>query len=414
MNTPTILTQPNELLIKQILYLNSNEISQLKLVNKHFYKFIKNNQSYISKKHLEEKYGEWISDPYVLFHCMKYNLNIQDFQKQHCFKNTLRQIIFSNLEITTFIFSKIFKINSIDRYGNSILMSLLSNIYTQSTDKKIIEKIKIILNKNPNVKIENQLKQSAIIYACTFCRDVEIIKKIVQLGGNVYERDIYGWNAIMYAIMYNSNEVVSYLNSISAITFSDVIEIVLFKKDQFIYINSNFEYNLNMNEVENEFTDNFSDTTMIEIDEGIEMEDYFQTNFRFVPSINTKEQITKYCRNFNKKTSNELPVYSSHDSDILSWVERSFYLMNIEEVQSNKIHLIIKIYNSLLINFHTLFKNNKEYFINLLQYLYILYQKNQIIEDKIYKSTWNTWISYTYYMLYYNIYNIINQNKIEK
>lgn len=269
MNNPSILNQPIELLIKQILYLNSNEISHLKLVNKEFFKIIKNNESYIYKKQIQKEYGELMLQPYILFHCMKYKINIQDFQNQHCFKNILRQIVFSSSEATIFIFSKIFKINSVDQHDNSMLIYLLSNIerelpnslfkyhiltsnddYSQinkdffnlnisnefydtfdneegldidHVEKTVINKIKILLNANPNVKIENKSKQSAIIYACRFCKDIEIIKKIIELGGDIYKRDIYGWNAIMYAYCFNEEVFFYFFSNNINITESDLI-----------------------------------------------------------------------------------------------------------------------------------------------------------------------------------------------
>ena len=278
-----ILNQPSELIIKQLLYLDTNSLLQLKLVNKKFYNFIKQNESYIYKKNLEEEYGDWVSNPMVLYYCLQYDINIYEFKKECAFKNILRKMMFCNNTVFKFLIKYIHKINSIDKFGNSILMSLITNLHSriQRNDNYLIQKINILLEKNPNINIKNKYNQTALIYACKFCKNKDIIKKIVDLGGDLYQRDCYGWNAIMYAILYNNREIINYLASISKISQYDILEIILYKKDNFIYINSNLEYTMSEH-------DDLSETSFLEIDEELDIEDYYQTNFlKNTPSMNS-------------------------------------------------------------------------------------------------------------------------------
>jgi ankyrin repeat protein len=392
-----LLDQPSELLLSQLLLLDDNSISQLKLVNKTIYNFIKKNESYIYKKKLEQEYGEWISNPLVLNYCLQYNINIYEFKKEYAFKNILRKMIYSDIRVFKFLIKYIHKINSIDVYGNTILMSLITNLHSEmGIDNHIIKKIHILLDKNPDISIQNNYKQTALIYACKHCKNLDIIRKIIQLGGDLYERDSYGWNAIMYAIVYNNENIINYIKLFSKISEYDIIEILLYKKDQFIYINTNFEYTISE-------SDDLSENSFLEIDEELDLEDYYQTKFlKNNPPINKKETILNYTKNYQKSeiTTDKIPLFISNEENIISWIERTFYLIGTEKSESLKIHLIMKIYNTILSNFNILFNSNPELVRNFLCTLYDYTGQNLRI-DNIYVDYWAYWIYYSYSLLYY-------------
>ena len=221
----SILKQPTELLLYQICFLSETDINQLKLVNRYLYYIIKKNEEYIYLKRLKTDYGKWILNPKILSRCLKYNININELKRYDLYKNILKKLILNNFEIANFLLTYIYEdINLQDEYRNNMLMSLLSNIHIQDYNLTFIKNIKLFLSKKPNVSFENYLNQTAIIYACKFCPDIDIIKTIIELGGNVHKRDFYGWNAIMYAISYNTKEVINFLKSFGKnyITLSDI------------------------------------------------------------------------------------------------------------------------------------------------------------------------------------------------
>jgi ankyrin repeat protein len=398
-----LLDQPSELLLSQLLLLDDNSISQLKLVNKKIYNFIKKNESYIYKKKLEQEYGEWVSNPLVLNYCLQYNINIYELKKEHAFKNILRKMIYSDARVFRFLIKYIHKINSIDVYGNTILMSLITNLHSQMDmienhliENHLIEKIHILLDKNPDISIQNKYKQTALIYACKHCKNLDIIRNIIELGGDLYQRDSYGWNAIMYAVVYNNENIINYIKSISKISEYDIIEILLFKKDQLIYINSNLEYTISE-------SNDLSETSFLEIDEELDLEDYYQTKFlRNTPPINKKETILNYTKNYQKSeiAFDKIPLFISNEENIISWIERTFYLIGTQESESLKIHLIMKIYNTILSNFNVIFNLNPELVKNFLCTLYD-YTGQNLRKDNIYIDYWSYWVYYSYSVLYY-------------
>jgi hypothetical protein len=390
-----LLNQPSEVLLEQIILLDVKSISQLKLVNKSLYKFINKNKSYIYKKKLEQEYGDWISNPFVLHYCLQYGINIYELRNESAFKNILRKMIFSNQTIFNFLITYIHKKNSIDKFGNTILMSLITNLHSnmESHNDSLIKKIKFLLNQNPNVKIQNNYKQTALIYACKFCKNLEIIQKIIELGGDVNYRDIYGWNAIMYAIVFNNKNVIDYLSSISKLSTYDVIELILFKKDQFVYINSDYQYDIAESE-------DLTESSFFEVDEEMDMEDHFQTNFlKNIPGTNKQQEIITYITLFQIVNSENLPMFISSESDFNNWLDRTIYLMNIEKSESCKTHLITKIYNTLIYDLDRIYYSHPDIVKNLLYTLYT-YTFEKKTKENIYYECWENWVIYSYSILY--------------
>lgn len=395
-NLHMLLNQPSELLLEQIILLDPKSISQLKLVNKSLCNFINNNKLYIYKKQLEQEYGTWISNPFVLHYCLQYGINIYELRSESAFKNTLRKMIFSNQTIFNFLITYVHKKNSIDKFGNTILMSLITNLHSnmQSCDDSLIKKIDFLLIQNPNVKIQNNYKQTALIYACKFCKNLEIIQKIIELGGDINRRDIYGWNALMYAIVFNNRNVVEYLSSVSKLSSYDIVEMILFKKDQFVYVNSDFEYDFAESE-------DITESSFFEVDEEMDMEDHFQTNFlKNIPAMNKQQEIITYINYFQIENTENIPIFISSETDFNNWLERSIYLINIEKSESCKTHLITKIYNTLISDLDRIYHSHSEIVKNLLYTLYS-YKFEKKTKENIYYDCWETWVFYSYSVLHH-------------
>lgn len=240
----SILIQPAELLIKQILLVDSIDIKNLKLVNRQFYNFIKTHEEFIYKKKLEQEYGKWVCNPKLLFKCTEYGININDL----CYSKQFDTIYFcienGELEIIKFLINNnIIDVNIKDFYGKPLFVYFFDDLFNNS-NLIIPDCIELFLEKN--IKVE--ILQQAYYHACKKC-DKLTIKKMIEKGIDIRLRDIYGWSGQMYAILYNDDiTVIEYLSKHVGITLSDISEIVMYKQEKLLTSNNQYKMLFNSNE----------------------------------------------------------------------------------------------------------------------------------------------------------------------
>jgi hypothetical protein len=298
----TILLQPAELLIKQILLTETTDIKNLKLVNRQFYNFIKNHEEFLYKKKLEHRYGKWIHNSKLLFNCSEKGININDlcFLKQY---DTILHYIFKgDLNVIRFLINNnIIDVNIKNSTGKFLFVSFFDELFLLESLISV-DCIELFLQK----QIEKEILQQAYYYACQKC-DKGTIEKMINKGVNVHVRDVYGWSGQMYAILYNDDPcVIRFLSSQLTITQSDLYEILLYKTEK-----------------------------------EIKGETLKRTVF------NTEQTVMDFCSKFKMITDYQYVYFVSDcQSNLLEFIQ---IMVNIFESaqNTNKIHALMKICNTI-------------------------------------------------------------------
>jgi len=85
-----------------------------------------------------------------------------------------------------------------------------NNSNSSSNTKSDISRL--LIESGANVNLINNNYWNALMFACRYSEDLELIKLLMNEGSNISQRDIYGWSAIKIARNYNPNgDILKYL-----------------------------------------------------------------------------------------------------------------------------------------------------------------------------------------------------------
>jgi ankyrin repeat protein len=348
-----LLDLPNEILFHIISYIDWNSIQKLRGSTRKFN--ILCEHSHIYENSMRKEYGDWILDPKYINGCMNYSINILCLNKKSQIDTLCKYICENKWNIVKFLIRHIIDKNTRNKDGDTAGIVLLKFGFWYIDGQRIIEFILRGYIIDLDITATNHHGRSMLTYGCLNC-DVSMLKLILNHKSfricELTRRDKYGWNNLMYAIVYNRTDVTKYLHNKYNIFLSrnDIIELEIYIKLRCI-IQSRWSFNDTLRRIseiedfEEEYSEifrtvsnNLDSTTNVllsnEISERlINDEDIISTNMNTVCHANNVDKYRKYI---------------SMESNIQDWVDDMFVIYkNTVELDKRK-HIIMKVYNTIV------------------------------------------------------------------
>lgn len=413
MNNISILNLPNEILVDIISYLDWESIQNLKMTNKKFNLLCDN--SYIHENTMKMEYGKWILNPKLMSGCINYNINIYDLKIENQIDTLCRYIYTNQWDIVKFLIRYIIQKQVRNKNQDTLAIILFKIGIWYLEGRKIIEYILKHNIINLDLKLSNIHGRTVLTYVCLNC-DVDMLKSILNYSSftkdDIMKRDIYGWNAIMYAIVYNRTEMIEYLNEQYSIFLSknDLLEISVHVKSRNI-VQGRWNFNDTLRRIaeiddfeEDEIPTDYSQFYRSESHSNTS--DYTSTslqNNRIQSNdisdklINDNDIINrniKIVMNKYKKNNIEYVKYISMEHNLEQWLEDIFSIYKNSTFLEEKKHIIMKMYNT-VINLPNILPNEEVHLRNMELVFEInrcIIEINTQIRHSENDKTWRTFI----------------------
>ena len=344
----SFVTQPVELVLRELLFLDPSDFKNMKLVNRQFYNLVKQNEKFLHKKKLEQKYGKWINNPELLLACTERGVVINDLALSMQFDTIFYYIEYADYDMVKFLIKNdIVDVNIEDETGKPLLVYLFKDFFIEK-NPIVLDCIHLFLEKT----IKKELLELVYYYACQL-HNVKVVKRIVEKGVNTTLRNSYGWSPQMYAIMNNSETVVSYLSSLTTLMLSDISELVMYK------VEKNFVKENNIYEFKHEINDN--------------------------------EEITSFIKMFTIERGYYLYISDCYDN-LQHFFLISSHILKYEK-NTNKIHIFMKICNTINHYYSHLSMEQRNSVYNLYIQRDHCENINEDINNSIYKDIFHDWTS---------------------
>ena len=134
--------------------------------------------------------------------CVKINENIINEVDKNGHSPLILATYFGNSNVFHYLVDNVKNINQVSKNGSALMAAVI---------KENVEYVSLILNKKPNINIQDSNGQTALIMAIN-TKNIEIIKLLLLSKPDLKIKDIYYKDALDYALMSNKQEIIKLLN----------------------------------------------------------------------------------------------------------------------------------------------------------------------------------------------------------
>ena len=394
-NNVSFLNIPNEIMINILVYLDWESIQRLKLVNRRLYQVCESPIVY--ERAMKMDYGKWILNPKLVNGCMNFNINMYDLKIVYQIDTLISYIYKSQWTIVKFLIRHIIEPYAKNKNGDTLDITIVKTSSCYLEMRYVLHcviKQKDLCNRIINKHNTNIHGRSILIYSC-LNNDLDNIKMILECPiykdththadarQFILKRDKYGWNAIMYAIVYNKCEIVEFLQETYNLVLSkmDILEISIYIKTRNI-VQGRWNMIDTLRRIR-EIEDFEEDEIPLDYRTVLSHFDTDQTNSQKSVQysdtelsdkiINEEEVLEKNLEIITgKKDESESNLdgtyikYTAMEKDTSQWLEDIYFVYQNSTDLHEKKHIIMKIYNTIfgLGNSHHQQNDNNNSIIN--------------------------------------------------